>query len=345
MTTPISVRIYEIVQSALSALLPKQMGVESVADADLSFQMWGGKDDNGNVTKWLAKDKAARLDSLTVGGINPTGSGDNESSINVSNRTRPDKLFSMIQYGFDTAVGVVPYTSYNKNRTAHLVASQHDNLLLQVNSSVSSPIFIGLLAGDNYDLGQPQLQVGRDFVSLTRMLDLQGNILKNADFVIQKERTSPIGLPDAGYSWVWIDETTGEMKIRNSDGTERTVLYEAVAIVDFSSTTVSGWASIITKQIFYRQVGQEVDVWLYISGIGNTDNTYVTLPYAAISTATMPVPFSEAIKIYISGAKDYYSTYLSNDNILLVYNGSETVSWGNGVQKIVTGHIKYIRAA
>jgi hypothetical protein len=65
-------RIYQIALSALTNLLTKQIGVETVEDSDLNFKMWGGKDADGNVTKWLAKDKPASVTNLITGftGIN-----------------------------------------------------------------------------------------------------------------------------------------------------------------------------------------------------------------------------------------------------------------------------------
>lgn len=59
-----SVRIYHQSLAALSSLQGKQIGVNSSADADLGYRMWGGKDAAGAVTQWLAKDKNARVLSM-----------------------------------------------------------------------------------------------------------------------------------------------------------------------------------------------------------------------------------------------------------------------------------------
>lgn len=62
------VRVYEISTTSASNLLNNEICNETVSDTDLSFKMWGGKDDSGNVTRWLAKDKKARVTDLTVSG-------------------------------------------------------------------------------------------------------------------------------------------------------------------------------------------------------------------------------------------------------------------------------------
>lgn len=54
------------IQGPISALNAGQIGVEDTVDADLGFRMHGGKDGAGGVTKWLAKDKPARVSEMTV---------------------------------------------------------------------------------------------------------------------------------------------------------------------------------------------------------------------------------------------------------------------------------------
>jgi hypothetical protein len=64
-------RIYHI-SAASTTLLNTQMGVEDSADGDLGFRMWCGRDDvgigpqTGTITKFLAKDRNARVISLTA---------------------------------------------------------------------------------------------------------------------------------------------------------------------------------------------------------------------------------------------------------------------------------------
>jgi len=62
------VRVYEISTTAVSGLNNNEICSETVTDADLGFEMWGGKDNAGSTTKWLAKDENARVVDLTVSG-------------------------------------------------------------------------------------------------------------------------------------------------------------------------------------------------------------------------------------------------------------------------------------
>lgn len=65
-------RIYRI-SGNHSALNAQQIGVESSADADLGFKMYGGKDDAGDITKFLAKGKPGILSTLNLSGGATTG--------------------------------------------------------------------------------------------------------------------------------------------------------------------------------------------------------------------------------------------------------------------------------
>jgi len=60
--TPVT--ILHIVGPIASSCAPTQFGVEIDVDPVTGFRMWGGKDSLGNVTKWLALDKYARVTTL-----------------------------------------------------------------------------------------------------------------------------------------------------------------------------------------------------------------------------------------------------------------------------------------
>ena len=59
-----NVRIYMQAQTSLNSLQNKQIGVQNVADANLGYRMWGGKDTGGIVSYWLAKSKPALVTSM-----------------------------------------------------------------------------------------------------------------------------------------------------------------------------------------------------------------------------------------------------------------------------------------
>ena len=67
--------ILHIFDKLISAINSTQLAVEPTDDTDLGFRMWGGKDSAGNITKWLAKDKAARVATLTVQDLASVGTG------------------------------------------------------------------------------------------------------------------------------------------------------------------------------------------------------------------------------------------------------------------------------
>ena len=61
------------IEGVLTALSNKQIGVDSKADDDLGFRMWGGKDNAGNVTQFLAKSENAWIDELRLEGETTIG--------------------------------------------------------------------------------------------------------------------------------------------------------------------------------------------------------------------------------------------------------------------------------
>lgn len=63
------------INDLISALSNGQIAVEIVADSDLGFRMWGGKDYSGDAVKFLAKDKAAQILSLIVTGLAGANAG------------------------------------------------------------------------------------------------------------------------------------------------------------------------------------------------------------------------------------------------------------------------------
>jgi len=54
------------INAALAAISNGQLAVELVSDPDLGFKTWGGKDFDGAVVQFLAKDKAAKILSLKI---------------------------------------------------------------------------------------------------------------------------------------------------------------------------------------------------------------------------------------------------------------------------------------
>lgn len=56
----------ERIEALISSIGALQMAIEPSNDVDLGFKMWGGKDSAGTPTKFLAKDKNARVNSMKI---------------------------------------------------------------------------------------------------------------------------------------------------------------------------------------------------------------------------------------------------------------------------------------
>lgn len=63
------------ISGALNALGLDQFGVEATPDPVLGFRQWGGKDSAGNVTAWLARNKAGQLLTLQLTGSTTAANG------------------------------------------------------------------------------------------------------------------------------------------------------------------------------------------------------------------------------------------------------------------------------
>ena len=62
------IRLYEIATASGDDLENNEICNETTANATTGFKMWAGKDNDGNVTRWLAMDKNAQVVDLSVTG-------------------------------------------------------------------------------------------------------------------------------------------------------------------------------------------------------------------------------------------------------------------------------------
>lgn len=64
--------------------------------------------------------------------------------------------------------------------------------------------------------------------------------------------------------------------------------FYTVAWTDYSGTsTIVGWASYVTKKIYYKKIGKLVFVEFNIDGTSNSTSTTFTLPYTKSNTTTL----------------------------------------------------------
>ena len=90
-----NVRVYEIATATGANLANNEICNETVANATTGFKMWAGKNDAGNVTRWLALDKNAQVADLTVTGDITTSTG----SITVDALSLSTLVANRILYG------------------------------------------------------------------------------------------------------------------------------------------------------------------------------------------------------------------------------------------------------
>lgn len=122
----------------LSALNALQIGVQSTADSDLGYKMWGGKDAAGTLTQWLGKDLATRVKSLVIKDMIETGAATGVLQINsdgiVSKGTDASNIGKILVSSADTTPGYL----YDKMESTTLtleysVDSETGNVMLDVN--------------------------------------------------------------------------------------------------------------------------------------------------------------------------------------------------------------------
>jgi hypothetical protein len=114
-----------------------------------------------------------------------------------------------------------------------------------------------------------------------------------------------------------------------------------VPLTDYSSSSVlTGFSSIITKQIHYTKVGKHVDVYWYITGTSNAQDFYFTVPYAAANIS--PNSFTALCRAVNNGADASAVTAVMVGSAVVIYSdivaNSGFVSSGT---KQSGGHITY----
>lgn len=133
----------------ISSIGNTQLAVEPTLDPDLGYRMWGGKDDNGEVTKWLSKDKSARvadmkLQNLTGGGLRLVAADNTGKLVDGSSLIIPapvDSVFGRTgavaaQFG-DYSAGQIGFTPTG-SVSAVDVQGAFDQLIPTVDSALQS---------------------------------------------------------------------------------------------------------------------------------------------------------------------------------------------------------------
>lgn len=148
------------IESEISAIGNKQLAVEPGADADLGFRMWGGKDAHGGTTKFLGKDKPARVKSLAIQDL--ASATERGALLDMNGNLIPGTSSGHTTAGFLTTPAVTSVSSGSVQIEAAIVrfyknAAKVGTLVeLEVPAAtVTVPVDVGALIVADYNDGSP----------------------------------------------------------------------------------------------------------------------------------------------------------------------------------------------
>lgn len=107
-----------------------------------------------------------------------------------------------------------------------------------------------------------------------------------------------------------------------------------------SSSTVVGWSSLSTKEIFYKQTGKVVHVIYNLQGTSNANNVTFTLPLAAVATPT--------INAWATWASDNstntigYGTLAGGASTVTINKDPAATAWNTSGSKYAIGEFFYV---
>lgn len=114
----------------------------------------------------------------------------------------------------------------------------------------------------------------------------------------------------------------------------------SITYTDYSSTsTLTGWSSTTTKQIYYKKIGKLVLIEFYISGTSNATTTNFTVPSTIYPTATR---FCVAHCIDSGGSTIGFGLLSTSGQFDFTVSDVYTLSsWTNSGTKSIRGYIMY----
>ena len=105
-------------------------------------------------------------------------------------------------------------------------------------------------------------------------------------------------------------------------------------------STVTGWSSTTTKQIYYKRIGKLVFISFLIDGTSNTTTVIFTLPY----TSSNDVPYRIPIVGIDNGARLTtlpVAELPANSSTVTCYLDNNDTAWTNTGNKAVWGQFFY----
>jgi hypothetical protein len=118
-----------------------------------------------------------------------------------------------------------------------------------------------------------------------------------------------------------------------------------VAWTDYSATsTIVGWSSYTTKQIYYKKIGKTVFVSYYLGGASNSTATSFTLPDNSAASPTsvyhsLAFTYDNSDYVNPSGVGGLGAS--SNSVVLYKENAASAGNWTDSNDKIVIGQFFY----
>lgn len=143
----------------------------------------------------------------------------------------------------------------------------------------------------------------------------------------------------AGDKWEFeaITTSTYKVHITKKDGTA--VVGAATAWTDYSATsTIVGWSSYTTKQIYYKDIGKTRFVTFMLYGTSNSTSASFTLPSASSNT----VATNNGIRVIDNGAEGAIGLLglLANSSTVTCYK-SLLAAWTSSGDKLASGQFFY----
>lgn len=116
----------------------------------------------------------------------------------------------------------------------------------------------------------------------------------------------------------------------------------STTFTDYSSTsTIVGWGSFTTKQVFYKKVGKTMTVWYRLVGTSNSTSITFTLPFSNNSSIVVNANVSQAIDNTNTNAPGALLQMATGGSTATLFVDSGGTGWTNTGTKNVSGQFSY----
>ena len=117
---------------------------------------------------------------------------------------------------------------------------------------------------------------------------------------------------------------------------------ETAAWIDYSATsTIVGWSSYTTKEIFYKKIGKTMFVQFNIAGVSDSTATTFTVPYNNNTGVSSAVSLARAQNNSAAVDTSSWISMVKNGNIVYCYHDFAAADWAASNNKLVKGSYSY----